>query len=630
MAYIKATENVGDNNYYFSLIDKNEEEEDVNNYLKGIKDNESNYVISLIENNEVEKLNNYFKENKDKACFDIDFYKVAFASSNYCELIKILCDNDNREKEVIANDVFRILEKKIDVEENYIGNEDKANTLINKVKNGELEISFIDDVFIENLKTVSDLRNKIIKCIDEDNVDELKNCISNSKLLLSQINSEEFDLLIYTIENNASSPMIEYIISQYPSLNYYSYDKSPLCCAITTNNLDLVKLLLDHGADINKNEEFEDEPLIHAIKRGNNDIIKYLIDHGATIDQDIDKSIYTPLYYAIQMENEEIVQYLIDHGAAFNSKKEAPSLPSLLTEAIRCQNDNIAKRLIDAGADITSDVGINSLLATINLGKKDLVKYMLEKGVDVNKKTRGNKTSLMVAIDKGDEEIVKELVEHGADVNLPGKSVEKFDSEHVSLMSLLSPSPPKKPLTFAIEKGNEKIITTLIEHGADINVKNGGHSTLMLSIVNNKESVLKCLLEHGVDTTVKSKSWEDPPLIVAINQGKEGIIRALLDAKVEVNLQDDYTPLVTAIKIGNESLAKELIAQGADVNLKGKRCYSPLVTAIIYENESLVHYLIEKGANINEKDENGETPLSTARLIGNEAIIKYLTEQGAK
>ncbi|ORX78193.1 ankyrin, partial [Anaeromyces robustus] len=168
-------------------------------------------------------------------------------------------------------------------------------------------------------------------------------------------------------------------------------------------------------------------------------------------------------------------------------------------------NENIPKRLIDAGADITSDVGINSFLATINLGKNNLVKYMIEKGVDVNKKSRGNKTSLIVAIDKGDEEIVKELIENGADVNMPGKTVEKFDSEQINLMSLLSPTPPQKPLIFAIEKGNEVIINTLIEHGADVNIKNGeGYSTLMLSIVGNKESVVKCLLEHGVDTSVKS------------------------------------------------------------------------------------------------------------------------------
>jgi len=347
---------------------------------------DTDYIISLIENNEVEKLNNYFKENKENVNFNIDFYKVAFANTNYCELIKILCDNDNREKEFISGDVFHLLEKKIVVEEGEISNDDKANTLINKVKNGELEISFIDDAFIQNLKTISDLRNKIIESIKEDKLDELKNCLSDSSVLLTQINSEEFDLLIYTIENDASPTIIEYIISQYPSLNYYSYDKSPLSCAISVNNLELVKLLIDHGADVNKKDEFEDEPLVHAIKTGNNDIIKYLIDHDANIDQDIDKTIYTPLYYAIQMENEEIVQYLIDHGAPFNSKKEKPSLPSLLTEAIRCQNENIAKRLIDAGADITSDVGINSFLATINLGKSNLVKYMIEKGADVNKK----------------------------------------------------------------------------------------------------------------------------------------------------------------------------------------------------------------------------------------------------
>ncbi|ORX65883.1 ankyrin, partial [Anaeromyces robustus] len=59
-------------------------------------------------------------------------------------------------------------------------------------------------------------------------------------------------------------------------------------------NEDLVKYLIEHGADINKENEDGKTPLFWACESGNEDLVKYLIDLGADINKENEKG-ETPL-----------------------------------------------------------------------------------------------------------------------------------------------------------------------------------------------------------------------------------------------------------------------------------------------------------------------------------------------
>ncbi|OUM57241.1 hypothetical protein PIROE2DRAFT_33019, partial [Piromyces sp. E2] len=56
----------------------------------------------------------------------------------------------------------------------------------------------------------------------------------------------------------------------------------------------IVKYIIDHGADINKENNDGETPLHFACTNGNENTVKYLVGHGANIDKEDEEGI-TPL-----------------------------------------------------------------------------------------------------------------------------------------------------------------------------------------------------------------------------------------------------------------------------------------------------------------------------------------------
>ena len=110
--------------------------------------------------------------------------------------------------------------------------------------------------------------------------------------------------------------MVEYFLKTGISIDApqkYTEENTPLTAAIEFNNLDMVKFLVEHGADIN-GREFS--PLLTATYLGNRtfDIVKFLVEHGANVNVR-SKHGETPLYNAFcNSDGIEMVKFLVEHG----------------------------------------------------------------------------------------------------------------------------------------------------------------------------------------------------------------------------------------------------------------------------------------------------------------------------
>ena len=93
-------------------------------------------------------------------------------------------------------------------------------------------------------------------------------------------------------------------------------DADSLFDAVVTGDLAEVKrLVVSCGVDPNVKDNDGRTPLHRAAKRGHVDIVKLLLEHGANPNIQENKYGYTPLHVAVKNCHVDVVRVLLEHGA---------------------------------------------------------------------------------------------------------------------------------------------------------------------------------------------------------------------------------------------------------------------------------------------------------------------------
>lgn len=156
-------------------------------------------------------------------------------------------------------------------------------------------------------------------------------------------------------------------LSLLGSFSLQAYD-TPFLKAIAENNISTVKTFIKKGEDVNKVTGFA--PLHVAAYNARAEIVKLLVESGADVNMDV-KNMGTPLQYCsialgiwfTEERKDEflwIMQYLIDCGADVNAGQIIRSVDGKITykrvaalsSAITIPDTSYAELLIDNGADI--------------------------------------------------------------------------------------------------------------------------------------------------------------------------------------------------------------------------------------------------------------------------------------
>ncbi|XP_073408869.1 fibronectin type 3 and ankyrin repeat domains protein 1 isoform X4 [Dendrobates tinctorius] len=165
------------------------------------------------------------------------------------------------------------------------------------------------------------------------------------------------------------------------------------------------------------------------------------------------------------------------------------------------------------------------------------------------------------------------------------------------------------PLMIAAQKGYFRIVQSLIDHGADINLENGsGKNSVMLACFAGHLDIVEYLREQGA-------SWESrdkggcTAMHWAVDGGSLKLIEWMIGDGCEVDVKDScshWTPLMRVSAVtGSADVARLLIAAGANINVKDKDGKTPLMVATLNNHERLVRLLIEKGADCSITNEYG-------------------------
>jgi hypothetical protein len=202
-----------------------------------------------------------------------------------------------------------------------------------------------------------------------------------------------FDGLINEIFNAVADQEITPEVIQ----NASPFEIDRLSIAAQTQDKHLFVTLLEAE---NQKQRRPDEPtlLMSAVMAGRADVVRALIDAGADVNAKMELFFtFTALGFALEEGNPEIVQFLLDAGADVNSY-DVEGKTALMT-AIECRNFEVAQQLIDAGADP------NALMNCV--------------ACDIPEMTIVCDSALHLAIEWRDLDAIAFLLQAGADPNLP-------------------------------------------------------------------------------------------------------------------------------------------------------------------------------------------------------------------
>lgn len=105
------------------------------------------------------------------------------------------------------------------------------------------------------------------------------------------------------------------------TVNKNSIWSTALMDAADANAIATMKLLMDHGADIDILDKWKAPAITIAADKNHLDAVRLLAEAGAELDS-IDTNGYTALDFAIKNKNDEMVSYLESKGAKVNKFKE--------------------------------------------------------------------------------------------------------------------------------------------------------------------------------------------------------------------------------------------------------------------------------------------------------------------
>jgi ankyrin repeat protein len=382
--------------------------------------------------------------------------------------------------------------------------------------------------------------------------------------------------------------------------------------AIQANRVDIMTVLLDHGANPNLPgpkhplwpSTYKPKALELLLSRGADskktpgvmelaaslkklESIKILMRAGVSPNVRKD-GIYTPLCSAIRDNSADIVTFLLENGAD-------PNLNAAEYPAFKCithKRLHYLPQLVAAGADLHKPKGIIEMAVAHN--DKDALLYLLDQGVNPNDRTPEGNTALTTAIRDGRTELLDLLLANGADAAVRGQ-------DWPLCMAVKRPEMLKKLLTVI---KNPRSCKGVIE----------------MAVVANELESIRLLIKAGVSVEDKNCGVFSP-LTTSIREKHKSIVRYLLDeADANPNAAGEHLPLVKALRKydGHDTeILEMLLTRGADINLM-HRGWNAVLQAVENGDATILRLLIEKGGpvDLQMKDDGGRP------------VIDIVTERG--
>jgi len=282
---------------------------------------------------------------------------------------------------------------------------------------------------------------------------------------------------------------------------------TPLMYAAEIGSLDAMRLLIDHGADVNAQNAFGSTALMWSVSDPAR--VRLLLDHGAQVNTVARSGRTALIVAAFTNPSAEVVKLLLAKGANVGVMDRMHVTP---LNAATFGNDTATVRLLlEAGADIeTPDtfIGLNPLMNAAGNRNVEAVKLLLAKGAGVNAVSKteglpkiqtgtvefGGWTPLLMSAAFGPPEAVNVLLNAGARVDA---------QDYRGFTPLM--------LAVGTDRYDRRTVNMLIAHGADFGPKNhAGETALDWASKFGDQEVIRALGGNPKDLDAPVRLMADP------------------------------------------------------------------------------------------------------------------------
>jgi serine/threonine-protein phosphatase 6 regulatory ankyrin repeat subunit B len=450
--------------------------------------------------------------------------------------------------------------------------------------------------------------------------------------------------------------------------------ETALLIAANDGSPDVVKLLVNKGADITSRDQAGRTALLRCVKSYRKkeemiEMVKTLLELGAIVNDPLG---HGSLAKEALQQPEEVWDVLVARGLDVNIPDEDGVPP--LVDLMDRNDQTTTERLLNAGAHVgaTSSDGTTALHQAASYGSISNAKLLVFRGAEVAQANNSGRTALHIALSKKDAAMTNYLVEkwisQGSFSNqeeLIHMCLENAGSWHDHAKRIHNASKPNEcrysidslvELYDAATPGYSELFPTLLRQRLEDTDQKWLIGLFRVSIIRWQKDIFHALLDCAMNIDSYNYLGE-APLHVATRYGQEYFVSALLDANADIEIRDKAgnTPLLLASQYDHVDIFKKLLDQGAkmletnyegdtalhlthklgiaqvlinghaDVNALNKKKETPLHYRSALEDDfATTQCLLNAGADVNAKDSDGNSPLHIASFYDNEALELFL------